>query len=432
MLIAFSVENFRSIRGLQTLSLEEPRTDTHLESGNIIEVGKRRLLKTAVIFGPNASGKSNVLRAMMWFRNFVLNSAREGQAGDPIDVVPFLLSTETENAPTHFEVEFFWHGHVYRYGFRVTSTQVVDEWLFRQQPGAREAKLFTRSGSEFEVSNDYFPEGKGLEARTRVNALFLSVCAQLNGPTAMLVLAWMLRLRSVSGINDSEVLPFTARQLEERSRRSQLVELARQADFNITGLRAEIEDITEKIVPAPVPDAIRKQIRRGRSFLRTDIKTAHEKRGADGKVVGQVEFDLERDESQGTQKFVALSGPITHTLEEGSILIVDEFEARLHPRLTQAIFDLFQGPANAKKAQPVCATHDVTLLDPERFRRDQVWFCEKDEAGATKLFSLAEFDPADVRPTTKFGRQYMLGLFGAVPRLANFQDAAAHVLTDAK
>jgi hypothetical protein len=93
---------------------------------------------------------------------------------------------------------------------------------------------------------------------------------------------------------------------------------------------------------------------------------------------------------------------------------------------------LFQGPANAKKAQLVCATHDVTLLDPERFRRDQVWFCEKDEAGATKLFSLAEFDPADVRPTTKFGRQYMLGLFGAVPRLANFQDAAAHVLTDAK
>jgi hypothetical protein len=151
----------------------------------------------------------------------------------------------------------------------------------------------------------------------------------------MLVLAWMLRLRAVSGINDSEVLPFTARQLEERSRRSQLVELARQADFNITGLRAEIEDITEKIVPAPVPDAIRKQIRRGRSFLRTDIKTAHEKRGADGKVVGQVEFDLERDESQGTQKFVALSGPITHTLEEGSILIVDEFEARLHPRPTR-------------------------------------------------------------------------------------------------
>ena len=430
MLIAFTVENFRSIRGLQTLVLEETRPDNHLEATNLLEVGNRRLVRTAVLFGPNASGKSNLLRALMWLRNFVLNSAREGQAGDSIGVVPFRLSTETEHAPTHFEIEFFWQGHEYRYGFRVTPTQVVDEWLFRRLPSRKEAKLFRRSGTEFEISSDFFPEGKGLEARTRVNALFLSVCAQFNGPTSTLILAWMSRLRSISGITDAEVLPFTAGRIEEQAHRTRLVELARQADFNITDLRAEIEDVTDKVVPAPVPDAVRQQITGGRRIMRADIKATHEKRDASGQVVGQVEFDLAIDESQGTQKFVALSGPLTHTLEEGSILVVDEIEARLHPCLTQAILDLFHSPANAKNAQLICATHDVTLLDPERFRRDQVWFCEKDETGATDLYSLAEFDPADVRSTTKFGRQYMLGLFGAVPRLANFQETAVRALAD--
>jgi uncharacterized protein len=161
-------------------------------------------------------------------------------------------------------------------------------------------------------------------------------------------------------------------------------------------------------------------------ILTADIKTTHQKLDAQNVSVGDVEFDLEEDESSGTQKFIALSGPIMHTLEEGSILLVDEFEARLHPRLTQAIVDLFQSPVNKKNAQLIFATHDVTLMDSERFRRDQIWFCEKDHTGASELFTLADMDSSLVRPTSKFSRQYMLGLFGAVPQLAHFQEAAAH------
>jgi AAA15 family ATPase/GTPase len=429
MLIAFSVENFRSIRDLQTLSLEEARSDDHLEWSNVFTAGKRRLLKAAAIYGPNASGKSNLLRAMMWFRTFVLNSSREGQAGDPIDVVPFLLGSHTENEPSHFEIEFFWQEHEYRYGFRVTPTQVMEEWLFRRQPGSKPAKLFTREGKDFDVSAEFFKEGKGLEERTRPNALFLSVCAQLNGPESAKVIAWMRRLRSVSGLHDAEVLGFTARRLTDAGHRADLLALAQQADFNITALRSEIEELTERNLPSDAPDILRRQVGKGRMLLRNDIKVSHDKLDAEGKIVGQVEFDLTRDESQGTQKFIALSGPITHTLEEGSILIVDEFEARLHPRLTQAILDLFHGAANRSNAQLICATHDVTLLEPDRFRRDQVWFCEKNKEGATELYSLAEFDPKDVRPDSKFSRRYMLGLFGAVPRVINFQDAAAKILS---
>lgn len=428
MLIAFSVENFRSIRDLQTLSLEEPRADDHLEWSNVFPAGKRRLLKSAIIYGPNASGKSNVLRAMIWFREFILNSSKDTQAGEPIAVEPFRLSTATESAPSHFEAEFSWQGFDYRYGFTVTAKQVESEWLFRKQPDAKPARLFTREGSAIDVSSEFFKEGKGLEERTRPNALFLSVCGQFNGPESARILEWVRRVRSVSGLDEAGFLGFTARRLENPEHRAHLLDLAQKADFNITALRSEIEEMTEARLPKELSAEVRQRMLQQKIY-RADIKTAHNKRDADGKVVGQVEFDLAEDESQGTRKFIAISGPITHTLEEGSILIVDEFDARLHPKLTQALIDLFHSPVNRKEAQLICAAHDVSLMEPERFRRDQVWLCEKDEAGATKVYSLAEFDPQKMRATTKFSRQYMMGLLGAVPQLAHFEDAAEHAVS---
>ncbi len=423
MLLTFSVENFRSIRDLQTLSMVEPRLDHHLEWSHVFEAGNRRLLKSAAIFGPNASGKSNVLRAMIWLRQFVLSSSKEGQAGERIDIQPFRLSTAKEKAPTHFEIEFVIKGFEYRYGFEVTTKKVESEWLFRKLPSAKPATLFTREGSKFDVSSEFFKEGKGLEQRTRDNALFLSVCAQFAGPEATKIIEWMQRFRWVSGLSESGFYAFTAQRLSEPGYKEKLLELAQKADFNICSLRSEIEEITESKLPADMPAALRKKLL-DEKFMRADIKSTHEKRDDQGKDVGQVEFDLAKDESQGTQKFIALSGPITHTLEQGSILIVDELEARLHPLLTQAVVDLFHSSVNRKNAQLVFAAHDVTLLDPERFRRDQLWFTEKDATGASDLYSLAEFDPAQVRPGTKFSRQYLLGLFGAVPKLAHFQEAA--------
>lgn len=424
MLIAFSVQNFRSIRDLQTLSMEA-RTDEHLAWSNVFTDGKLRLVKAGAIYGPNASGKSSVIDAMVWFRSFVMESSKEGQAGEAIDVTPFLLSSETEHAPSHFEVEFRLEGFDYRYGFEVTTKEVCSEWLYRKSPKAKEAKLFVREGQHFEVSPTNFKEGKGLEARTRPNALFLSVCAQFNGKESGKVLGWMRRFRHVSGLNEAGFYAFTAERLQDPKHRKLLLELAQKADFNIHSLRSELEQITEEKLPPGMPAELKKRIL-NEKVVSADIKTTHHKLDADQKIVGEVEFDLQEDESSGTQKFVALSGPIMHTLEEGSILLVDELEARLHPRLTQAILDLFHSPVNKRNAQLVCATHDVTLLDPKRFRRDQVWFCEKDQSGATDLFTLADIDSNLVRPTSKFSRQYMLGLFGAVPQLAHFQEAAAH------
>jgi len=423
MLIAFSVENFRSLRDLQTISMVEPRLDHHLEWSHVFEAGNRRLLKSAAIFGPNASGKSNVLRAMIWLRQFVLSSSKEGQAGERIDIQPFRLSTAKEKAPTHFEIEFLIKGCEYRYGFEATTKKVESEWLFRKLPSAKPAMLFTREGSNFDVSSEFFREGKGLEERTRNNALFLSVCAQFNGTESQKLINWMQRFRWVSGLSEAGFYVFTAQRLAEAGYKEKLLELAKKADFNIASLRSEIEELTVAKLPPDMPEETRKQVL-DQKVMRADIKTTHEKCDEKGNVVGRVEFDLAKDESQGTQKFIALSGPITHTLEQGSILIVDELEARLHPLLTQAVVDLFHSPVNRKNAQLLFAAHDVTLLDPDRFRRDQLWFTEKDDKGATDLYTLAEFDPQQVRPATKFSRQYLLGLFGAVPKLAHFQEAA--------
>jgi hypothetical protein len=409
--------------------MAEPRLDHRLEWSHLIEAGNRRLLKTAAIFGPNASGKSNVLRAMIWLRQFVLSSAKEGQAGERIDTQPFRLSTAKEKAPTHFEIEFLLGKVEYRYGFEVTSEKVESEWLFRKLPSAKPARLFTREGSRFEISSEFFKEGKGLEKRTRKNALFLSVCAQWNGPDATKIVNWMQRLRSVSGLSEAGFYVFTARRLSKAGYQDKLLGLAQKADPNICALRSEMEEVTEAKLPAGMHPKLRKMLLEDK-YMRADIKTTHEKRDAEGKIVGRVEFDLDDDESQGTQKFIALSGPITHTLEQGSILVVDELEARLHPLLTQAVVDLFHSPVNRKKAQLIFASHDVTLLDPERFRRDQIWFTEKDESGATDLYSLAEFEPSQARPDSKFSRQYLLGLFGAVPKLAHFEEAAEYATRD--
>lgn len=426
MLISFSVENFKSIRTLQTLSMEA-ETGDRFEHRNVFPAGTHRLLKSAAIYGPNASGKSNVIEAMIWFRQFVLNSSKDTQTEEPISVNPFRLSTETEAAPSHFEAEFLIEGIEFRYGFTVTSTQVKSEWLFRKSAGKKAVKLFSREAESekseiFDVSSKHFKEGKGLEVRTRKNALFLSVCAQFNVSTAEIILRWMFRFQYVSGLSDSGFFAFTAGRLMEEGYRQRLLELAKTADLNITSLETEVIEIDPGAAPSRVPPEFWKKMFDEQSRR---IKTGHPKRNETGEIVEIVEFDLKADESQGTQKFIALSGPITHTLKEGHILVIDELEAKLHPLLTQAIVDLFHSPVNQRNAQLIFATHDVTLMDPDRFRRDQVWFCEKDESGATDLYCLADLDSNQVRPTTKFSRQYLQGLFGAVPKLSHFQEAAA-------
>lgn len=412
MLISFSIENFLSIKELQTLTFEAD-PDEHLESRNVFLHQKHRLLKALAIYGPNASGKSNLLRAMLWMRGFVIGSSKEGQVEAKIGVTPFALSSETENKPSFFEIRFFIKEIQYRYGFQADDIKVHAEWLFRRRPEAREVRLFTRNQDEFSISQEHFKEGEGLQKRTRPNALFLSVCSQFNGKVASDILRWMRRLRFSGKSNERAFLYYTAKRLEDPKTRGGIIDIARHADLGICDLSGAFRELN---IPPGLSEELKKRIIDQKVEI-PEIKVHHWKYGPDNSKQEQVQFDLQELESKGTERFISLAGPISRALEEGSVLVVDEFESMLHPFLSRAIVSLFLGPQNPNNAQLLFATHDTLLMDPDLMRRDQIWFTDKDEYGATSLFSLREFDASKVRASSKFNRQYLLGIFGAVPNI---------------
>ena len=170
----------------------------------------------------------------------------------------------------------------------------------------------------------------------------------------------------------------------------------------------------------PLPDELRQQILEDGDFKRIDINAYHTKFNENNEVIGKEIFELDKDESIGTQKFFKMSAPILNTLQEGKILAIDELDASLHPMLTMHLIKLFHDPkVNIKNAQLIFTTHDTNLLKPHLFRRDQIWFTEKDIYGSTHLNALAEFK--DVRKDADFEKEYIQGKYGAIPYLGKFE-----------
>jgi len=409
VLVVFSVENFRSILGRQTLSLEAT-TDKHLESSRVIRTGTDRLLRSVLVYGPNASGKSNLLRALRVMQSFVFSSSRESQITETIPVEPFRLLDGAQDSETSFECEFLIDSTRYRYGFTASRTRISSEWLLQKRPNVKEAILFEREAQRISPNPERFGEGVERKGFARENALFLSVCAQLNGPISGKILSWFNQLIFIAGLSDRSYFDYTASRLQDADLLALLTEFARRADLSICGLSSEMPDTELKSSDEETRAKRRRPIPR--------ILTEHTRYNTEGTATGTEHFDLSRDESEGTRKFIALSGPLFYTISKGAILVIDEFEARLHPRLTQEIFNWFHVVGAKGNAQLLAATQDPLLMDPDLVRRDQIWFCEKDPKGATSLYSLAEFDPQKVRPSTNFARQYLLGIFGAVPHPA--------------
>jgi uncharacterized protein len=414
VLVAFSVENFRSILERQTLSLEAT-ADDHLEAGRVIRSGAMRVLRSALVYGPNASGKSNLFDALRVMQRFILSSSREGQVSERIPVEPFRLLDGALDADTSFECEFFIESNRYRYGFAANRKRISAEWLFYKRPNVKEAVLFEREVQRITPNSERFSEGVERKGFARENALFLSVCAQLNGPVSVKILSWFSELRFVTGVSDHSYYDFTARRLRNPDELEKMTAFAQRADLSICGLNSELQDDEDE--GRQKGSAAVKVPRSSRRFG-ARITTEHARYDKDGRMTGKELFDLNTNESEGTRKFIALSGPLFFTIAKGSILVIDEFEARLHPLLTQQIFAWFHVAGLKSNAQLLAATHDPLLMDPDLVRRDQIWFCEKDPKGATSLYSLAEFDSQRVRPSTNFARQYLLGIFGAVPHPA--------------
>ncbi len=436
MLIEFSIANFRSFRDEVTFSMVASPLKTNggqLDDRNCFAApGSINLLSSAAIYGANASGKSNFVAAFDFMTRFVRRSHDNTERTGGIEVEPFRLNTETETEPSYFEVLFIVDDEHFRYGFEATSESVVTEWLHilptNPKPGlveiaGQEVKLFERDGNEIRLDQSFEEEAGGLEARTRPNALFLSVGAQFNGETAQKVLGWFRSIGIATSLGhlDFGMKMFTERMLSDRDTADEIVDLIKKMDLGIEAIQIE------RNAPAtdPLPDYAPKELREAMAAYQENlnreeqvaVRTVHRKTGDSGQPVEPALFDLDEHESEGTRKLLAMAGPLVDTLKFGDILVIDELDARLHPLLTKEIVGLFGDPErNPNGAQLVFTTQDTNLLDPCFLRRDQIWFTEKDRQGASHLYSLVEFKIDENAP---FERDYIQGRYGAIPYLGD-------------
>ncbi|MDB9311749.1 ATP-binding protein [Spirulina sp. CS-785/01] len=423
MLIEFSVANYRSFKKQVTLSLVAANLkakDSQIDENNTFVVDEElTLVKSAAIYGANASGKSNIVTALNFMKGLMVNSSREGQSTDAIKVEPFRLSTATENEPSFFELVFRHEGIIYRYGFEAKRDRIISEWLY-YVPNVRETRLFERNLDHFKVAKKY--QASGLQKFTRPNALFLSVSAQFNVPIAETILNWITeQLKITSGLNDQGFGGYTVHCLNSKQDHNAIIQLIKKLDIGIHDIEVDIVDIEIDSLPKAMPDSIKEMLTQEDGWKQASIKTKHQKFNNNNKPIELKleEFDLEEQESEGTQKIFAMAGPLINTLKEGKTLIIDEFDARLHPLISQKIIQLFNSPiTNPKNAQIIFTTHDTNLLSNRLFRRDQIWFMEKDRYGATDLYSLAEYN---IRNDATFERDYIKGKYGAIPYFGDFE-----------
>ncbi len=431
MLIEFSVGNYRSFKDEVTLSMVAANLTSknkELDTSNVIAVDQKlSLLTSAAIYGANASGKSNLIAAIRFMRTFVLSSSRETQITDTIAAEPFRLSTATEHEPATFEMVFLLQGTKYRYGFATTTKRVVDEWLY-YVPTTREALLFERKLDTIEVKGN-FKEGRGLEERTRPNALFLSVVAQFNGQVATQILRWFQRLNVSFGISETHDMLNALTRFENETLRPNIVSFVQQLDLGISDIHIQRSTMKPPKLPHDAPEDIRlffDNLEKAEAE-QISILTRHRKYNENNEPVEWIDFELDEDESEGTQKIFALAYPIIHTLRYGTILVIDEIDARLHPLITCEIIKLFNSVAtNPHKAQLIFTTHDTNLLSTDMLRRDQIWFTEKTRQGASQLYSLAEYK-YNVRNDAAFEKNYIEGRYGAIPFIGDF----SHLLSEA-
>lgn len=411
MLIQFSVGNFRSFKDIVTLNMEASSDNEHLENTFTV-LNNIRLLKTASIYGANESGKTNLFNALLFMQNFIFNSFN-AQATAKIIVEPFKLSTQTENEPSHFEVIFIYEDIKYRYGFEASTDKVFAEWLFNY-PKGKEVRLFTREYQEINVNKNKFPEGKkDLEGYTRENALFLTVTSQHNGEISKKVTQWFNNVNIISGLNDQAYMNFSIGKIKDLNFKEDILKFIQSLDIDIEDFTTEPIQLNPDNLPPILTEEARMQLAQEVSRNSIKINTLHKKYDKEGKSESVVSFDLGRNESAGTNRLFYLAAPVLDTLLNGKVLFIDEMDSRLHPLVMESLIKLFNSKEkNRKNAQLIFNAHNTLILCNKYFRRDQIWFTQKNRYGSSDLYSLDDYS---VRKESLFDKDYLLGKYGGIP-----------------
>jgi AAA15 family ATPase/GTPase len=378
------------------------------------------LLKSKGIYGANASGKSNLVKAFGSFIRIVQHSVKDEQILEKY-MTPFYLSTETVDKPVFMQLVFRCEGVRYRYGFQADKEKIHSEWLYAT-PGKREQPFFIRDNDTLNsINKKNFPEGdmvmklidneKG-NTIFRKNSLFLTSLAAFGvGKISKMLLNEISRFMVIDGLKHRGAFEQTTAMLELPGMKKLVQTFLSMADAGVNDLDT-IDLSDETVGESSNLDKKRKIV--------VALKDVYD---ADYKLITKMPFPLSLFESEGTNKMYEISTFIINALRQGRVLVIDEFDARFHPLITRKIVELFNSPGN-KNGQLIFVTHDTNLLSADLLRRDQIDFVEKDAYGASHLYTLVQFK--GIRDTDPFEKNYIKGKYGAIPFVGGLNNLFAH------
>ena len=381
---------------------------------NLIQVPQYALLRTAAVYGANASGKTKLFQAFNFMREVVLTSADTQSNNWQKSYAPFLLVTYSADKPSVFEVVFLMDDIQYRYGFELNGERIIAEWLFRKR--SKEIKVLEFDGGPSVYYNEKYINRKIInnleDAKMfRANSLIISSLSLWNDALSLNILNWFRRNNIISASLNT-MAPRILTALELPKMKAKMIEFLRSADlgiFDVTPNEISIEDLPDEIKRMLPEDAINGPIVSG-------ISISHKRYDKQHLPAGYVKLSLEKDESYGTYRFLSLAGPIINALETGSVLWIDEIDNGLHYDLVRALVSLFQDEKiNVHNAQLIINTHNISLIDDaDLFRRDQIFIVKKNRYGEANLIPVSDFS---LRESAKVGKLYREGRFGGVPYL---------------
>ena len=414
MLLRFSAKNYLSVADVDEISLVASSLKGPECSLVPIPGTDFSALPIAIIYGANASGKTNFLKAFSFLRRAILHSHTQGDPEGGVPRVPFKLDPAYAGKTTLLEAEFVLEGVRLQYGFECDDDAFTAEWLYAYPEGKRR-RLFERKGENVEFGSHFKGPKKILVDLMRPNSLFISTATQNDHVELSQIVAFFRRTRFSMNVAVAKELinnTFKKDQVDPRT-----IEFLKYIGTGITGFRQKDIEIPESVrtLTKEFLEIARKHMGENAAFedgsserLRdVAIEFAHSGVGGESCY-----FGLER-ESSGTRRLVLLMNTIFKALDEGHLVIIDELDASLHTFAAAQILELFENPQiNRNGAQLIATTHDTNLLSLSKLRRDQIWFCEKDEGGASHLFPLSDIKS---RPTDNFEQGYLEGRYGAIP-----------------
>lgn len=425
MIVNFSIQNFASVKDKQTLSFEANHS-THLEDAYVVEIGKHRVLKLALIYGANASGKTTVLKALDFLRTLVMNPERK--KNNELEFTPFLFDSETPKKNSILSIEFFQNKIKYFYEVEFFKKAIISEKLDFYNP--KKANVFTREtnltnqfteitfGSK--ITADKIFE-KTLEANTLWNNTVLGGYLKTNIDLKELreVINWFESYLNPMIHTKTDLEGFITSKIDtDKINKSDVLEILKKADFNISDILIQEE---EKVIPDDFIEFLKKQLKTANDKLleleekgklsAVNIEFEH--------TVNNMKYNLPLElESQGTRRYYGFAGLLVMLIKNSVVFPIDELEASLHPDLY--LHFLLSFLLNSPSSQIIATTHNREILDNrDIFRDDAIWFTDKQKGSATELYSLADFDSAVVRNTTNVLNAYKSGKLSATPNLSD-------------